>query len=329
MKLLKFLSYVVLFAILVLYPIYYCMYYGTVGEHYGRHIAQLKGNSPFFNPWQYRVFSTYVVEGWYQILQATIYRATPEEQTYYNAFKYFRILQHIVIFFSVWHLYKLFTPNKHLIILMLVFLSGAMAPAAWLGDFTFNTYCDILFYVWGAYLVFTRKHLFWLLPLTFLASFNRETSIFIPFLLVINYQGFLDKKTRVKYLTIFFSCFLIYWIMFLGIRLYYGYQPPADIGIKTGWPILHFNLTDPKTIMQLLATLSVLPLYTLFQLHKVDLRLQILFWLMVPAWFAAHFLLVWVQETRLFLVPLTIIFIPIILDLIQRSLDKHAGKQPA
>ena len=114
---------------------------------------------------------------------------------------------------------------------------------------------------------------------------------------------------------------LIFASVFILIRFYYGYQPPAPIGMETGLPMLRFNLTDPVTVLELFATLSILPLFALFNIRKVDFRLQILFWLLAPAWFGIHFWLVWARETRLFLVPLTILFIPIALDLIQKSFE--------
>jgi hypothetical protein len=320
----KFERFVYAFLILILslYPTYSALVYGFAHHQLEHHLSFLQGNSVYFNPWQYRVLAPILVEGFHQFLSHTFYKIFDPGNAYYSTFKIFRTIQHLLIYITAWYFYKLFTPGRPLRLIALIFLAGSFAAAAYRSDFAFNTYFDIWFYLIGVWLIFSNKNLWWLLPLTGIAALNRETSLLIPFLIILDINGLKNKSSRKRLILIWVSCISLYTIIFISIRSYYGYVAPASIGINTGLPLLLFNITDQVTILQLLATFSILPLYVLINIQKTQIRLQILFWLLVPAWFIAHFWLVWARETRLFLVPLVIVFIPIILDLIQRTFDE-------
>jgi hypothetical protein len=321
------LAYCGLILILAVFPVYSALVNGAAHQHLEHHLTFLQGNSVYFNPWQYRVLSPILVEIFHRFLNFSLYSWLPVSDVYNSSFKLFRVLQHLLIFGFAWHFYKYFTFNRPLRFLALTILAGAFSAAAYGSDMAFNTYFDILFYLLAAWLIYSGKNRWWFVPLTFLAALNRETSLFLPFLLLLDFKKLNLPENRKKYFLIFSLSLLVFAAVFFSIRLYYGYQAPAYIGIQTGWPILKFNLTDPITVLQLFDTFGVLPLFALLNIRKTELRLKLLFWLLVPAWFAAHFWLVWVQETRLFLVPLTIVFLPVILDLIQKSFEKPTEKQ--
>lgn len=323
------LGYCGLILLLAIFPVYSALVNGAAHQHLEHHLSFLKGNSVYFNPWQYRVLSPILVEGFHRFLNFSLYSWLPVSDVYNSSFKLFRVLQHLLIFGFAWYFYRYFTFNRPLRFLAITMLAGAFSAAAYGSDMAFNTYFDVLFYLVGAWLIFSDKSRWWLVPLTLVAALNRETSLLLPLLLVLDFKKLNQPVNRKKYFLIFSLCLVVFAAVFISVRLYYGYQAPAYIGIETGWPILKFNLTDPETVLQLFDTLGVLPLFVLFNLRKTEFRLQMLFWLLVPAWFAAHFWLVWARETRIFLVPLVIVFIPVILSLIRISFEKNAGKQPA
>ena len=53
------------FGLLASYPIYTNYYYGYGLEQFQRHLDLIEGKSMFYDPWQYRIFSPYIVEGIY------------------------------------------------------------------------------------------------------------------------------------------------------------------------------------------------------------------------------------------------------------------------
>ncbi len=317
------LSYGFLIVLLAIYPVYTNLLYGSADDQLNRHLKFIEGKSPYFNPWQYRILAPYFIEMVATPIKTFLNNANNEAELYFRIFKCFRFMQHILIFSIAYKFYSLFTYNRLLPFASLIVLSASMGAATYVSDFSFNTYFDILFFLAAVYIIFANKNIYWFLPLMLIAALNRETSLLIPFLLFIKYQKFLCSKTQKKYWSVLLGSLVIYFIIFILIRMYYGYQAPNAIGMQPGWPMLSYNLTNPVTIIQLFATLSILPLFTLLNIQKADARLQILFWLLVPIWFSIHFWLVWAHETRLFLVPLTIVFIPIMLDLIQKSFEKN------
>jgi hypothetical protein len=104
---------------------------------------------------------------------------------------------------------------------------------------------------------------------------------------------------------------IIFAIIFAGLRLYYGKQQflTAD-GYYPGIGLLVLNLRRWVTWQQLLIALGIIPFLALFAHRDWPSILRVFFWVVVPIWFAAHFVGALVAETRLFLVPQALIFIP-------------------
>ena len=316
------LGYGFLIIVLAIYPVYTNLVYGYAEYQLIRHLKFINHDSYFFNPWQYRILAPYLIEGIAIPLKQIFKGTISEHSLYFSIFKILRFCQHLVIFGLAAKFYRHFTSSRLLIFLTLPVMAAAMGAATLKSDFSFNNYFDIIFYLAALTLIFSESDIRWFLPLTFLAALNRETSLLLPFLLFLNYKEFFAGAHRKKYWTVLLSCLVIFALVFVGVRFYFGYRPPTYIGMATGWPMLKFNLTDPLTILELLATLSILPIFSLLHIGKAEMRLQLLFWLLVPAWFAIHFWLVWARETRIFLVPLIVVFLPVCLDLVQRSLQK-------
>ena len=315
-------AYFFLILLLSIFPAYNALVNGSAHHHLQHHLQFFTASSDYFNPWQYRVLAPFLAEAFHQLLALPFYADAAAPQAYDTSFKLFRIGQHLLIFGSAWYFFRHFSDSRPLRFLMLVVLAWAFNSAAFMSDFAFNTYFEVLFFTWAAWLLYSGQNRWWFVPLTLLAALNRESSLMLPLLLLTDLRladGFSNWKRTILIMA---CCFLVYGLVFFGIRWFYGYQAPAPIGMPTGWPIFRFNLTDPVTLLQLFATLSVIPLFVLFNIRQTGTRLQLLFWLMVPAWFFIHFWLVWARETRIFLVPFTIVLLPMVLQIIQQSFER-------
>lgn len=64
------------------------------------------------------------------------------------------------------------------------------------------------------------------------------------------------------------------------------------------------------TWVQLFGTLGVLPILAVWSARRWPRPLQAFFWAIVPVWIVVHPFVSVLAEARLFLVPLTMIFIP-------------------
>lgn len=316
------LGFFLLIIILAILPIYSNLVYGLAHIQYERQLAFIRGESYFFNPWQYRVLAPFLIEGIGIVFKIILNYKTIPEELYSTIFKALRFAQHLVIFALAWKFYSYFTKNRYLLFLSIIIIAWSIGQATFRSDFSFNNYFDVIFYLLAVLIIFSNKNIAWFLPLSFLAALNRETSLLLPFVLLLNYQSFWGKGFSKKNWSVFIGSLLAFLIPFALIRYFYGYPKSAPIGITPGLPMLKFNLTDTFTIMELFGTLSVFPLFTLLLIRKTDIRMQILFWLLAPAWFGVHFWLVWARETRIFLVPLIVVFLPICLDLIQKAMQK-------
>lgn len=358
----------IVFAILSVYPIYRNFYYSNGLKTYERHIALLEGRSEFYNPWQYRVLSPYMVEGVMWMYNKTIDKVFPiEEKLHFNiestsgtneetaqfvelmqtpgAMKYmlvfilFRFMQHFLIFYLVWRLWQHFVDNKWLILLGISFLALAFGNAVNAADLSFNTYTDISLYLMTALLIMNKRNPLWLLPITILAAFNRETGLLIPALYFISHTDFSRFNIRNPFKTIGYpklptwlltiALYVIYFTIFIGLRMHFGYQEQQTWKVESGLPMLKLNLMSAvgmKAYLELIGTFAVIPFIVLYTFKRYPLLLKVWFLFMVPLWFAVHYLSVVAYQTRLFMVPMILIIMPMMLWLIENSIREDASK---
>jgi hypothetical protein len=258
-------------------------------------------------PWQYRLLTEGSV---YATVRA--FEALGVPRPVGVAFTLVRLLQNFAAFTLAVLFYRRLglTPREGLLGVGL--LAWGMAHALYDGDLTFNTYTDMsLFLVAGTLIAGGRFA--WLVPLMCLAPFNRETSGCIPFMLLFSQLRF-DPLPRVdrRVLTIFALCLLLWVAIVGGLRLVYGVRPyiVPTAGVSPILPLLTFNLTWWRTWVFLFATLGILPLLALAGWRGWPPVLRRYFWAVVPVWFPVHFALAHAPETRLFLVPQVLIFVP-------------------
>ena len=285
-----------------------------MAEQVVRHKNMLAGNSEFYNPWQYRIFSTVVLEGFISVFSKVSFPGSE-----YLPYYILRFLQNIGIFFLVLKFYTLLKiQSKYLILLGILVLGYNMSNSVFSSDLSFNTYFDILFYLLAGYLIL-KDQVLWIIPLMLVAALNRETSGLIPVLLIFSSIDFRSKKIHNKFnFKVGVISLTLFLVIFVLLRIYYGMPPAHGIhGINSPLEFLKFNLTFFRMYPYMFGTLAILPLLVVFNFTRLSATLKFLFWLIVPIWFVIHFLKSQAMETRLFLVPQAMVFIPATLFIIE------------
>lgn len=354
------------------YPIYKNFYNGVAVKTYERHLALIEGRSEYFNPWQYRMLAPAITEGLMWTYNHTVDKIYPIEEKfspqftqtseptaetkefiqllqtkgaikYMIVFTFFRFFLNVLVFFLAYCLWRYFVKSNWLVLFGLMFLSLAMGNGVIASDLTFNTYLDNVFYLLAACLIVYKKNPVWLIPLTILAAFNRETGLLIPFLYFISKTDFSRfsfkniniksigfPSTRVWGLTALL--YVIYISIFVGMRMYYGYQPAQQWKVPSGLEMVKLNLLSMvgvKAYFEMIGLFSLIPFVILYKFRVFPLLQRIWFLAIVPAWFAVHIYSVVIYQTRLFLVPMVIVFLPMILWLIENDSYTKLRKEHA
>lgn len=304
-----------MYAILSIYVVYRQATDGnaiTLQEQVVRHERMLSGNSEFYNPWQYRILSTYLVEWFTQLVTLLL------GINVVKAFLIFRLLQNLFIF-GLAHLLwqRIGILNPWLILSGMVLLGFNMAHSVFQSDLSFNTYFDVFFYLLGSWLILSDR-IVWIIPLMLAAALNRETSLLIPGMVLlagITWKPFSIKR---KYFWVAGASVIAFLFVFVSVRMYYGYRVPEGInGMVSFSDYLRFNFSYKRVYPEMIGTFAVLPLVVILFLKRLPMMLKQWFWLICPAWFSIHFAFSTVVETRLFLVPQTLIFIPAFIFLVE------------
>jgi hypothetical protein len=281
------------------------MYYLEKGLQIQRHMAVLQGTAG--NPWQYRVLADYLVEAMIQL-----FKNLDILHPIASAFISFRFVQNLLIFLLGYAYYRKLGLSSAYSLIGLSLLAWGMTYAYYDSDLQFNTYFDVIFYLLAGLAIVYNKQL-WMLPLMLLAAFNRETSGLIPFLslaLVLPWQD-QAANTRRRVASIAALSLALFAIVFVGLRLAYPNQVTSvPHGHSLGLDLLQYNLFRATTWVQLFATLSIIPVLALLGYKRWHPALRVFFWVIVPIWFGIHLFTSVMAETRVFLVPQVLIFIP-------------------
>ena len=89
---------------------------------------------------------------------------------------------------------------------------------------------------------------------------------------------------------------------------------------KFGLELFLFNITNRNAYLWFFAALGIFPFITIFNYKQLPDLLKRYFWVILPVWFIVHFFLGSVEESRLFLVPQIIVFLPSSFYAIQKSI---------
>lgn len=255
---------------------------------------------------------------------------------YMIVFLFFRFCLNFLVFILAFCLWNYFVKSKWLLFFGLMFLSLAMGNAVIASDLTFNTYLDNVFYLLAACIIVYKKNVLWLIPLTIFAAFNRETALLIPFLYFISNLNIQRLHTnRMKDLiqvlpqrnvwVLTSVLYVLFLAIFIGIRKYYGFVEPQVWKVPAGLEMVKLNLLSGvavKSYFEMLGVFSVIPFLLLLKFKSFPDLLKIWFAMIVPVWFAVHIYSVVIYQTRLFLVPVIILFIPLLLYIIENDIKK-------
>lgn len=260
----------------------------------------------------------------------------PEIFKYVIIFILFRFIEDLALLLLAFYLLRYFIKNYWLVFLGLVMISWSMGNGVIASDLTFNTYLDNILYLFTGCIILYQKNPWYILPITIIGALNRETSILIPFLYFMSNFSLQEPLLRFKNLRkknwpsnqtflITTLSLISFSILFIGIRLYFGYQPQGMWKVPAGLPMLKLNLFSfvaIKGYFEMFGAFSVLPLFCIYKFRRCSQILRIWFITIVPIWFLVHFVSVPSYESRLFFVPTFLIFIPMALEIIQKTLNQ-------
>lgn len=271
------------------------------------------------SPWQYRLLSDAVTVAVYRCLEAV---GVPRPVGV--AFVGIRIVQNIVLLLLALYLYRLLGIGYYLGLLGAMALAWAMTQTNYNSDLSINLYSENILYLLAAIAVLRGRAL-WLPCITLVAALNRETSGLIPCLALAALAplptGVLVPRAKVfQSLT---AGLAIYGVVFVLLRLVLGargWELHPD-GAVQGWSLFVYNLGFLRSWVHLGATFGILPLLAFAGWRDWPRALQIWCVVLVPVWFVVHFFYGAVAETRLFLVPLVLVFTPGALFAVQASLS--------
>lgn len=274
------------------------------GTQIRRHLNVLRGTAP--GHWQYRLLSEWLVHG-----AIVLCRRLELDRPVAVAFILFRILQNLAIFSLCAVYYRRLGLGEARVLLGMSCLAWGMTNARYDSDLSLNTFSDMIFYLVAALLILARRDV-WLVPLCVLAALNRETAGLIPLMALLHrVDASADQRSPRRFAPALLALaafaatyFAVHWA--IGPRPEFPSYPGHQRGIDT----LLVNLHRRWTWSQLLATNGWLPFLALAAFRRWPPGLRAFFWAVVPAWYAAHFAMSVVAETRLMLVPLAIVFVP-------------------
>jgi len=363
----KFEKIVLIFCLLILsvYPVYRNYYYGLAIHQYERHVDFLNVDMQFHNPWQYRILSPLTAELLKRIYDNTIDKIVPIEKfqlkkpegfnpkdktseildnisnpdyvKYNMIYSFLRVFINLLIFIYLFRFLSCFTKNKWLVYLMILFTALLLGNAVNDSDFALHTYVDIILYLCVGIIILSKKNDFMIIILSCIGALNRETSLLIPFLYFmshVDWNGFkklslsLLPSRSVIIITSVSSALSI--AILIAIRLYYGYESQTQWKVPAGLPMLKLNLlslSSVKTYFEMLGVFSVLPIICLFYIKRCIPILKVWFWSIVPIWFIVHLVLVVAYQGRLFLVPTLLIFLPIMVEIIDKEYHKSSKEK--
>jgi hypothetical protein len=278
--------------------------YFVRGEQLRLHRAVLAGKAG--NPWQYRVLPELCVEAAIRFIAKT---GLPRPTTI--AFIAVRLLQNVLLFVLAFAYYRRLGLDFKLALVALSLLAYSMTHSLYDSDLQFNTYGDVTFYLAAGLIVLSRRYL-WIVPLTCLAALNRETSGLMPFLVLAEALALRPRALpQTRLLLVAGTALAAYAIIFVVLRHIYGPQELITAyGNRPGLPTLRYNLFRPQTWIQLFGTLGVFPILAVASIRQWSAALRGLFWVMVPIWCLVHPFTSIMAESRLFLVPMALVFLP-------------------
>jgi hypothetical protein len=253
---------------------------------------------------QYRILSAYLAVGTQHLLGAS----TPP-------FQAMRFVQMALISLLVYAYYGRLGLRPFTRLVAICLLGGLISLSMGIigpSTFSLDRFDDTILYLVAALLVL-GGHERWIPPLMILAVTNRETSVFIPTLILARY-GWRSRQALVTAGVAWALAALIYF----GIHAYFGPRPRVEESYW-GTAMVLRSIGMPGQTAFFLAAINLLPALCLLGLRDVDPFLRRLFWMIVPLWFAIHIWAARLGEGIMYLAPITLIIIPLVLQALERA----------
>lgn len=299
-----------------------CSQFDFIFSHYGRdyvvrndayrHLSRVLGTA--IAPSRYRLLTTGLQEAFLQF--SPIRSASSYE---INSF-IFRLLQNAALLLVAWAYFRSFGIGAAASALGLGILVYGMNAAFWQSDLSCYTYTQLVLLLLAGWLInSTRPGMeIWILPLTLLGALNREETVFFPvMLLAARASAAWPWLPHRRTLVIAVASLVLFFALYAAIHHFVGPAPYSRgrYGVPPGLHNLYFNITNGRTWLGLAQMYSLLPFTLLFWKYWPAVLRRYLLVVGLP-WIGAEFVFGAADETRLFLGPLALIFIPAALAVI-------------
>ncbi len=270
------------------------------GFEWSQHQLLMQGQGG--NPVQFRMFSDLLWE-WLERLQQWRGSGDP----IYTSILFLRYAQSLVFFPLAYLYYRRVGLSWRTSLLGIAVLTLGLVFAYRVTTTRTGTYFDAMFYFAAAIAILARRD-WWVAALAPLASLNRETSGFLPLmLLVARLPELRSGERRTKTLAIAGVASATWLAVYVAQRLVF---PDQGLVTDVGWTAIDLNFFRETTWSNLFGTLGMVPFVALAGYLTWPRILQWWFWLIVPAWVVIHAFYSLMNESALFTVPFALILIP-------------------
>ena len=271
-------------------------------EHYVARLEAVVGGTST-NPAQYRVLSDGLT-----VWACRAAEGVGVPRAVGVTFVLVRVLQNTVVFLLAVLYWRRLGLSMFLGVLGVAVLGWGMTLGNMDSDLAINAHTDVICYLLAGWAMVSGR-LWWVVPITFLGALNRETSVLIPAMLMgVHVCCQRKSNARTEAIRVGVTSMAVYAVVFVAIRWYFGARPWG--GPTPGFALLMDNVGSAQTWGYLAGTFGLIPLLALASYRVWDTSLQRIFWVLVPVWVAAYFFCGVVFETRMFLLPQVMVFIP-------------------
>ena len=271
-------------------------------EHYRAQLEAVVAGTGT-NPAQYRVLSDGLTVWAYRGLEGVgVPRAVGV------TFVLIRVFQNAVLFLLAVLYWRRLGLSLFLGVLGIAVLGWGMTLGNMGSDLAIGAHTEVICYLLAGWAIVSGR-LWWVVAITFVGALNRETSVLIPVMLL-GVHVCCQSQSNVRRDALRVACVSlgVYAAVYLGLRWYFGGR--AWDGPTPGFALLMENVGSVRTWAYFAGTMGLIPLLSLALYRVWVVSLRRIFWVMVPAWFVAYFLCGVVWETRMFLLPQVMVFIP-------------------
>lgn len=276
-------------------------------------------------PDRYRILSAFALDGVLHIspLGSQLGPAAEFEVVVWA----FRLVQNFVDFLLAFWYLRTLRLSRRMSILGLVLMVYGMCAFGYGAGLSIGTYTTLALFMLAGVVINLHRD-WWILPLTVIAALDSELAVFIPAMLFSARLAEMDwsKQSLARILSSRFvkptawsvmGCLIV----LIGLRYFIGAAAYSTSRYGAVYPGLHLaalNATNPLTWIGLAEMYSLLPLtLVFFRRWPATLRFTLCF-VAVP-WFLGEFVFGSTSETRLFLIPLWVVFVPAALKLVSED----------